>query len=148
MGHEYVELKNTAAAIEAYRRGVAVNPRDYRAWWVCGALGGGLGKGGHSSFARWVSLRYPQPCSQTAPCTTHLSPLLKLPCTTNLPNPVLKLPPVQLISRLFSNCPVQHISPTMFSNCPLYNSSLASRAGNAKHTSRSTFLFEVTIEPC
>jgi anaphase-promoting complex subunit 8 len=32
MGHEFVEMKNTGAAIEAYRRGVDVNPRDYRAW--------------------------------------------------------------------------------------------------------------------
>lgn len=32
MGHEYMEMKNTGAAVEAYRRGVDVNPRDYRAW--------------------------------------------------------------------------------------------------------------------
>lgn len=32
MGHEFVEMKNTGAAVEAYRRGVDVNPRDYRAW--------------------------------------------------------------------------------------------------------------------
>eukprot|EP00898_Chlorokybus_atmophyticus_P000194 jgi/Chlat1/1175/Chrsp113S01639 len=36
MGHEYVELKNTAAAIEAYRRAVDVNARDYRAWYGLG----------------------------------------------------------------------------------------------------------------
>lgn len=35
MGHEYMEMKNTGAAIEAYRRGVDVNKRDYRAWCVC-----------------------------------------------------------------------------------------------------------------
>ena len=34
MGHEYVELKNSPAAIEAYRRAVEINPRDYRAWCV------------------------------------------------------------------------------------------------------------------
>jgi anaphase-promoting complex subunit 8 len=34
MGHEYVEMKNTPAAIQAYRRAVDINPRDYRAW--CG----------------------------------------------------------------------------------------------------------------
>lgn len=33
MGHEYVEMKNTAAAMEAYRRAVDVNIRDYRAWY-------------------------------------------------------------------------------------------------------------------
>ena len=36
MGHEYVELKNTHAAIEAYRRAVDVNRRDYRAWYGLG----------------------------------------------------------------------------------------------------------------
>lgn len=32
MGHEYVEMKNTAAAIQVYRRAVDINPKDYRAW--------------------------------------------------------------------------------------------------------------------
>ncbi|KAJ1929592.1 Anaphase-promoting complex subunit 8 [Tieghemiomyces parasiticus] len=32
MGHEYVELKNTAAAIDAYRRAVEMDERDHRAW--------------------------------------------------------------------------------------------------------------------
>ena len=32
MGHEYVELKNTAAAVDAYRHAVDINPKDYRAW--------------------------------------------------------------------------------------------------------------------
>lgn len=36
MGHEYVELKNPPAAIEAYRRAVDVAPRDYRAWYGLG----------------------------------------------------------------------------------------------------------------
>jgi anaphase-promoting complex subunit 8 len=36
MGHEYVELKNTHAAIESYRRAVGVNRRDYRAWYGLG----------------------------------------------------------------------------------------------------------------
>jgi anaphase-promoting complex subunit 8 len=60
MGHEYVELKNPAAAIESYRRAVGIihkshassvptpscidltllrtdiNPRDYRAWYGLG----------------------------------------------------------------------------------------------------------------
>ena len=36
MGHEYVELKNTPAAMEAYRRAADLNPKDYRAWYGLG----------------------------------------------------------------------------------------------------------------
>lgn len=36
MGHEYVELKNTGAAIHAYRQAVEISPRDYRAWYALG----------------------------------------------------------------------------------------------------------------
>ena len=36
MGHEYVEMKNTHAAIESYRRAVEVNRKDYRAWYGLG----------------------------------------------------------------------------------------------------------------
>ena len=36
MGHEYIELKNTHAAIESYRRAVDVNRKDYRAWYGLG----------------------------------------------------------------------------------------------------------------
>ncbi len=36
MGHEYVELKNTHAAIESYRRGLDLNRKDYRAWYGLG----------------------------------------------------------------------------------------------------------------
>eukprot|EP00300_Choanocystis_sp_HF-7_P019378 c20321_g3_i2.p1 GENE.c20321_g3_i2~~c20321_g3_i2.p1 ORF type:complete len:575 (-),score=99.72 c20321_g3_i2:44-1768(-) len=36
MGHEYLEMKNSAAAIQAYRRAVDINPRDYRAWYGLG----------------------------------------------------------------------------------------------------------------
>ena len=36
MGHEYVELKNTAAAVDAYRHAVDINPKDYRAWYGLG----------------------------------------------------------------------------------------------------------------
>lgn len=32
LGHEYLELKKTGAAIEHYRRGVDANPKDFRAW--------------------------------------------------------------------------------------------------------------------
>ncbi|XP_065653514.1 cell division cycle protein 23 homolog [Hydra vulgaris] len=36
LGHEYIELKNTSAAIEAYRHATDVNCRDYRAWYGLG----------------------------------------------------------------------------------------------------------------
>jgi anaphase-promoting complex subunit 8 len=36
MGHEYVEMKNLGAAVEAYRAAVALSPRDYRAWYGLG----------------------------------------------------------------------------------------------------------------
>ena len=38
MGHEYVELKNAGAAIEAYRNALDSNPRDYRAWYGLGQM--------------------------------------------------------------------------------------------------------------
>ncbi|KAI2798991.1 Anaphase-promoting complex subunit 23 [Blomia tropicalis] len=36
MGHEYVELKNTNAAIQAYRSAIKCNKRDFRAWYGLG----------------------------------------------------------------------------------------------------------------
>ncbi|XP_046857700.1 cell division cycle protein 23 homolog [Xenia sp. Carnegie-2017] len=36
MGHEYMEMKNTSAAIESYRQAIEVSPRDYRAWYGLG----------------------------------------------------------------------------------------------------------------
>ena len=36
MGHEYVELKNTAAAVDAYRHAVDIDAKDYRAWYGLG----------------------------------------------------------------------------------------------------------------
>ncbi|XP_068742918.1 cell division cycle protein 23 homolog [Montipora capricornis] len=36
MGHEFMERKNTSAAIEAYRKAIDVNNRDYRAWYGLG----------------------------------------------------------------------------------------------------------------
>jgi anaphase-promoting complex subunit 8 len=36
MGHEYVEMKQTESAMEAYRRAVNVSPKDYRAWYGLG----------------------------------------------------------------------------------------------------------------
>eukprot|EP00126_Sphaerothecum_destruens_P006285 Sdes_comp19296_c0_seq3m10362 len=36
IGHEYIELKNTPSAIEAYRKATEINARDYRAWYGLG----------------------------------------------------------------------------------------------------------------
>eukprot|EP00752_Nemacystus_decipiens_P011506 g10217.t1 len=36
MGHEFVELKNSGAAVESYRQAVDINPKDYRAWYGLG----------------------------------------------------------------------------------------------------------------
>ncbi|GMM32958.1 anaphase promoting complex subunit [Saccharomycopsis crataegensis] len=36
MGHEFVELKNSHAAIESYRRAVDINQKDFRAWYGLG----------------------------------------------------------------------------------------------------------------
>ena len=36
MGHEYIELKNPAAAVASYRRAVSLAPRDHRAWYGLG----------------------------------------------------------------------------------------------------------------
>lgn len=38
MGHEFVELKNTYAAIDAYRRAVDISPRDFRVWYGLGQI--------------------------------------------------------------------------------------------------------------
>eukprot|EP01028_Stygiella_incarcerata_P000314 TRINITY_DN1034_c0_g1_i1.p1 TRINITY_DN1034_c0_g1~~TRINITY_DN1034_c0_g1_i1.p1 ORF type:complete len:710 (+),score=177.81 TRINITY_DN1034_c0_g1_i1:16-2145(+) len=36
LGHEYVEMKNTAMAVQAYRQAVDINPMEYRAWYGLG----------------------------------------------------------------------------------------------------------------
>ncbi|XP_052866586.1 cell division cycle protein 23 homolog [Anopheles cruzii] len=36
MGHEFMEMKNTNAAIQSYRQAVEVNKRDFRAWYGLG----------------------------------------------------------------------------------------------------------------
>ncbi|RAL52451.1 unnamed protein product [Cuscuta campestris] len=36
MGHEYIEMKNIPAAVDAYRRAVDISPCDYRAWYGLG----------------------------------------------------------------------------------------------------------------
>jgi anaphase-promoting complex subunit 8 len=40
LGHEYLELKNTAASIQCYRRAVqfSLGARDYRAWYGLGQV--------------------------------------------------------------------------------------------------------------
>lgn len=36
MGHEYLEMKNTNAAIESYRTAVDIDDSDFRAWYGLG----------------------------------------------------------------------------------------------------------------
>ena len=36
MGHEFVELKNTSAAVYCYRRSIEISDSDYRAWYGLG----------------------------------------------------------------------------------------------------------------
>ena len=36
MGHEYLEMKNTNAAIESYRTAVDIDEGDFRAWYGLG----------------------------------------------------------------------------------------------------------------
>ena len=36
MGHEYLEMKNTNAAIESYRTAVDIDNKDFRAWYGLG----------------------------------------------------------------------------------------------------------------
>ena len=38
MGHEYLELKNTNAAIESYRTAVDIDNTDFRAWYGLGQV--------------------------------------------------------------------------------------------------------------
>ena len=76
MGHEFVEMKNTGAAIEAYRRGVDVNPRDYRAWY-------GLGQTYELLNMFFYALYYYRKVSSStngAPQPTYLRAAAHLPC--------------------------------------------------------------------
>ena len=36
--HEYIEMKNTVTAIEAYCRAVDISDREYRAWYGLGQM--------------------------------------------------------------------------------------------------------------
>ena len=38
MGHEYLELKNTNAAIESYRTAVDIDNTDFKAWYGLGQV--------------------------------------------------------------------------------------------------------------
>ncbi|KAI7159647.1 TPR-like protein, partial [Hortaea werneckii] len=60
MGHEYIELKNTQAAIESYRRAVDTNRKDYRAWY-------GLGQGYEMLECYSYSLFYYQRAAALCP---------------------------------------------------------------------------------
>ena len=35
-GHEYLEMKNSTAAIHSYRNAVEIDPKDFRAWYGLG----------------------------------------------------------------------------------------------------------------
>ncbi len=50
MGHEYMELSNSIAAVACYRRAVDINDRDFRAWY---ALGQAYEILGLDSYALW-----------------------------------------------------------------------------------------------
>uniref|UniRef100_A0A803P692 Cdc23 domain-containing protein n=1 Tax=Cannabis sativa TaxID=3483 RepID=A0A803P692_CANSA len=51
MGHEFVEMKNTPAAVDAYRRAIDINSCDYRAWY-------GLGQAYEMMGMRFYALHY------------------------------------------------------------------------------------------
>jgi anaphase-promoting complex subunit 8 len=59
MGHEYVEMRNAAAAVACYRRAVELAPRDYRAWYGLGQTYELLGAPRHAAayYRRAAALR-------------------------------------------------------------------------------------------
>ncbi|KAJ3340184.1 anaphase-promoting complex component apc8 [Gonapodya sp. JEL0774] len=65
MGHEYMELKNTASAIEAYRRGVDINNRDFRNWY-------GLGQSYQIMRMPYFALYYYQRASALQPFDSRI----------------------------------------------------------------------------
>lgn len=60
MGHEFVELKNSHAAIESYRRAVDTNNKDFKAWY-------GLGQAYEVLDMHLYSLYYYQKASSLKP---------------------------------------------------------------------------------
>lgn len=65
MGHEFVELKNSHAAIESYRRAVDTNPRDFRAWY-------GLGQAYEVLDMHLYALYYYQRATSLQPLDTRM----------------------------------------------------------------------------
>ena len=63
MGHEYMEMKNTHAAIESYRRVVDINRKDHKAWYGLGQTYEILGMNLYALFyfQRAASLRPHEP---------------------------------------------------------------------------------------
>ena len=98
VGHEFVELKNTAAAVDAYRHAVDINAKDYRAWY-------GLGRTYEILAMPYYALFYYRKATALRPydsrmwCANpnlNLPPPLPLPPTptptpTPTPNPTLTL---------------------------------------------------------
>ncbi|KAF8933457.1 anaphase-promoting complex component apc8 [Dissophora ornata] len=60
LGHEYLELKNTYAAVESYRRAVDYNHRDYSAW-------NGLGQTYEALKMHYYALNYYQRATAIRP---------------------------------------------------------------------------------
>lgn len=65
MGHEFIELKNTHAAIESYRRAVDANKRDFRAWY-------GLGQAYEFLEMHYYSLYYFQKAATLKPMDVRM----------------------------------------------------------------------------
>ncbi|CBZ24652.1 conserved hypothetical protein [Leishmania mexicana MHOM/GT/2001/U1103] len=63
LGHAYVEVKNTTAAVEAYRTAVELNERDYRGWYNLGQIYELLEAYHHALYYYWhtTSLRPADP---------------------------------------------------------------------------------------
>lgn len=65
MGHEFVELKNTHAAIESYRHSIDVNKNDFRAWY-------GLGQAYEVLDMNYYSLYYYQRAAAIKPMDARM----------------------------------------------------------------------------
>lgn len=65
MGHEFVELKNTHAAIESYRHAIDVNKKDFRAWY-------GLGQAYEVLDMNYYSLYYYQRAASIKPMDARM----------------------------------------------------------------------------
>ncbi|CAD2219224.1 anaphase-promoting complex subunit 8 [Angomonas deanei] len=63
LGHAYVETKNSAAAVEAYKTVVDIDPRDYRGWYNLGQIYELLQAYPHALYYYWhtTSLRPSDP---------------------------------------------------------------------------------------